>query len=248
MPELHSALVFIHIAIGSFALVLFWAPVVARKGGALHVRSGKLYVVSMYLVSVTAFAASVLVLADPLTVRAPDAIDTDNAERLAARYRMFSLFLLMLSILVFASLRHGILALRARVDKEVLRTPLHRVFLLALALTAGAVGYLGVVERQVLLIVFAVIGLSGALGMLRDSFRENPSRGDLVFMHLNGLIGSGIGAYTAFFAFGGSRLLADVLVGQWQTLAWITPAVIGTIAIRRQRRRFSARRVVAPNN
>jgi hypothetical protein len=64
---------------------------------------------------------------------------------------------------------------------------------------------------------------------------------ELVVAHLNGLIGSGIGAYTAFFAFGGSRFLAELLPGQWQVIPWVLPTIIGVIAANRISRRWLGR-------
>ncbi|MDH3945103.1 MAG: hypothetical protein OET45_00430 [Chromatiales bacterium] len=37
---------------------------------------------------------------------------------------------------------------------------------------------------------------------------------------------------------GGSRLLADVLTGQWQVVPWVLPSIIGTIAISRLHRPY----------
>lgn len=242
MTTLHSILVWLHVAFGAAALVLFWIPALARKGSPLHVNVGRIYTNVMYTVAVTAFVASLIVLADPIGIRRPgEVLDASEAERLAGLFRMFSLFLLMLSVLVFASVRHGLLALRERVAPGVLTTPLHRLLIGALALLALLVGVLGLRHGQLLLVVFGGIGLSGAWSMLRDTRIERPSTQQLVVAHLNGLIGSGIGAYTAFFAFGGARLLGDLLPGQWQVVAWVLPAIIGTIAINRLRRPFERR-------
>jgi len=48
-------------------------------------------------------------------------------------------------------------------------------------------------------------------------------------MHIQGTIISGIAAYTAFFAFGGSRILMDVLHlhHQWMMVPWILPSLLG---------------------
>ena len=67
---------------------------------------------------------------------------------------------------------------------------------------------------------------------------ERLSASERTMAHLGGLIGSGIGAYTAFFAFGGSRFFAQLLPGQWQALAWVIAPIIGTIAIRQMTRRY----------
>ena len=43
------------------------------------------------------------------------------------------------------------------------------------------------------------------------------------------MIGSGIGAYTAFLAFGGRVMFSDM--GQYQILFWVAPGIIGGTAI-----------------
>lgn len=243
MTTLHSILVNIHIAAGAVALPLFWLPALAKKGSPLHVRAGKVYVITMYVVSITAFVASIMVLMDPIGIRRPgETPDPGTAARLAATFRMFSLFLLMLSVLIFASLRHGIAALRARRAPGLLARGSHRAVLAALGVLGIAVAAIGLAERQVLLIVFGLISLSGAVTMIRDTLATGPEARTMVVAHLNALIGTGIGAYTAFFAFGGARLLRDVLPGQWQVIPWILPAIVGTIAINRLRRPWDARR------
>lgn len=242
MTTLHSLLVGSHIAVGSLALLLFWVPAIVRKGSRLHVRAGKIYANAMYFVSITAFIASLMVLADPLGIRRPDEIlDPERAAGLAQRFRMFSLFLLMLSVLVFTSVRHGVAALRERTAPGSLSRPLHRALIAALGLLAVVVGALGIAHGQLLLIIFGGIGIAAAWGMSRDSRQTARRPGDLVVAHLNGLIGSGIGAYTAFFAFGGARFLRDLLPGQWQVVPWVLPAIVGTIVIGRLSRRYGRR-------
>lgn len=242
MNTLHTVLVNAHIAVGAVALVLFWVPVIARKGSPLHVRSGKLYAAAMYLVTATAFVASIMVLVDPIGIRRPGLeLDGEEAAELAKVFRMFSLFLLMLSVLVFTSLRHGIRALRTRATPDALKAPLHRAQIVALGALGAAVISIGLVEMQWLLIIFGGLSISGAIGMFRETLIVSLSRRDALVAHLGGLIGSGIGAYTAFFAFGGARFLRELLPGQWQVLAWIVAPVVGTIAIRRLSDRYRRR-------
>lgn len=239
MNLLHTLLVYSHIAVGAVALILFWVPALARKGSRLHVGAGKAYVLTMYAVAITAFVASVMVLADPLAVRVPDTeLTPERAEALATRHRTFSLFLLMLSVLVLSSLRHGIVALRERSRPGSLAQPAHRTLVVSLGVLAALVGGIGIANGHLLLIIFGTLALSGSMRMLRDSRLSNPGRRDLVVAHFNSLIGSGIGAYTAFFAFGGRQLLGELLPGQWQVIPWVTPAIIGTLVIARLKRRY----------
>ena len=241
MTTLHSLLVNAHIAVGAIALVLFWVPTIARKGSPLHIQAGRIYVYSMYTVAITAFVASIIVLYDPIGIRRPgEVLDPDTAAQLAARFRTFSLFLLMLSVLVFTSLRHGIAALRERREPGRLRLTSHKALLAVLAGLAVVIGIIGIQMGEVLLMIFAGLSLAGAFNMYRDVRNENPQRRELVVAHLNGLIGSGIGAYTAFFAFGG-RMISDFLTGYWQIVPWILPAIIGTFAINRLSRRYQQR-------
>jgi hypothetical protein len=50
-------------------------------------------------------------------------------------------------------------------------------------------------------------------------------------MHIQGTIISGIAAYTAFFAFGGSRIMVGMLHmhQQWMMIPWIAPTLLGLL-------------------
>lgn len=240
MSMVHTQLVNAHIVVGAVALVLFWIPVVVRKGSPIHIKIGRVYALAMYTVALTAFVASLMVLADPIGVQQPNAsLSAEQAAERAEQFRVFSLFLLMLSILVFASLRHGLLALREKAEPGTLRTKLHRSNLIALVTTAVVVGGIGIAYQQILLMIFAVIGAIAGVGMLQDTRRDMTKPRARIYAHLNSLIGTGIGAYTAFFAFGGARFFSDLLPGQWQTIPWVLPAIIGTIATSRLKRRYA---------
>ena len=241
MNALHSFLVSSHVIVGAAALVLFWIPVLARKGSPLHVRAGRAYSIAMYVVSITAFVASVIVLADPIAIRRPgEVLDAETAAVLARQFRIGSLFLLMLSVLVFSSVHHGLMALRERRSPGILKTPWHRGLIVSLGLLGLYVGIIGVRNDALLLMIFGSISLFASFGMFRETLPDRLDRRERVVAHLGGLIGSGIGAYTAFFAFGGARFLRELLPGQWQVLAWIIAPIIGTIAINRLSRRYRA--------
>jgi hypothetical protein len=243
MTTLHGLLVNTHIVIGTIALLLFWVPAIARKGSPLHVGAGRVYAYCMYAVTASAFVASLMVIADPLGIRFPDGLPAGaDAARAAAGNRAGSLFLLMLSVLVFASVRHGMAALRERTRPGTLSQSAHRALLAALAVLAVISIGLGLHFRYLLLIIFGVVGLLAAIGMLRETRKPGMSSRELVVVHLNGMIGSGIGAYTAFFAFGGRSFLGELLPGQWQVIPWVLPTVIGVIAGSRISRRWLARR------
>lgn len=239
MHTTHQALLYAHIGIGLLAIIAFWIPVATKKGSRLHVRAGQFYSWTMYGVVATAFTMCIMVLVDPIGVIAgTQFLEPDEAWRLQARARSFSSFLLMLSLLVLSALRHGLMSLQLKTDADILRRGSHRALIIALGVVSIIVGYFGVTQGQVLSMVFAVLGINGSIQMFRDTLRTSWTPGERIFAHLNGLLGTGIGAYTAVFAFGGSRLLSELLPGQLQVIPWVAPAIVGTIMISRMKERY----------
>ena len=239
MKLVHTLIVSLHIGVGALALVLFWVPMLAKKGGRTHVRAGRLYTGAMAIVGVTALMAAGLALIDPLAIKRPDAVlDPEQAARIAHRVRVFNLFLLMLGTLTLTSLRHGLLVLRTPWAPNTLAW--HRASVLVLGGLGVVVGGLGIFGGVLLLVIFGVVSVAGAVGMYRDLLKPSFEGPERIGLHLSSMVGTGIAAYTAFFAFGGARLLSEVLTGQWRVVPWVLPTIVGTIAIRRMRRALAA--------
>lgn len=239
MHNVHALLLAAHIATGTVAVFGFWLPVVTRKGGRFHVAAGRVYSWAMYAVSATAIAMASMVLIDPVGIRFPDRnLSMDTAFALANGNRMFALFLLMLGLLVLSALRHGLLALRVRRGEDALSSPGHRALLVALGVMGLVVGIVGFRNGELLLMIFAALSLSGSVGMLRETRSGGLTPREALIAHFNGLIGTGVGAYTALFAFGGREFLSGLLTGQWQVLPWVMPAIVGTIVVARMKRQY----------
>jgi hypothetical protein len=241
----HDALLVLHLVAGGAALVVFWLPVAARKGSRLHRSAGRWFAWLMYAVTSSAAVMSLLLLADPLGVRYPDGLpDGGEPGALAVAVRVGALFLLMLALLVGASLRHGVLALAARRDPTVVRRPLHLALLFVLLTVAAFTAWAGIRYESLLLQIFAVLGAVSGGRMLVEALGRPPhGEQDALWMraHLRGMLVGGIGAYTAFFAFGGSHLFSEWLPGQWQIVPWVLPSVIGGAMIHGWSRRYRQR-------
>lgn len=123
----------------------------------------------------------------------------------------------------------------------MLNRPGHRALIVSLGILGVAVGIIGFLNEEILLMVFAALSISGSIGMLRESWQQKLTPREALIAHFNGLIGTGIGAYTALFAFGGREFLSALLSGQWQVLPWITPAIVGTIIVARMKRQYPER-------
>jgi uncharacterized membrane protein len=241
LATLHDLLLVPHIAAGALGLAVFWAPVLARKGGSVHRRAGAVFVACMGLVTTTAIAASALVLFDPLAIRSPGGVAPDMAASVARNARLGALFLLLLSLLVLAALRHGMLALRARRSGDRVDDPVQRLLQGALLGTCAVALWAGLAYGVVLLALFAVIGTVTGVRQLRDT-RPGADGTTLLVAHFRGLLVAGIGAHTAFLVFGGRALFEDLLPQSVQLGLWVAPSVIGALAIHRYERRYRDRR------
>lgn len=235
MLSLHQFAMYLHIAVGACALILFWVPVFTRKGNLNHKRFGRYFTGAMYLVSFSGICMSSLDLLMPLEMHAAGLeLSPDEEESAITQVREFGLFLFSLSILVLVSTRHGWLTILHKEDRTALRHPIHvglnmllvgfGVLLLSLSLNGG----------PILFGVFGVLEIVNGSRNLQYIFRAELRPKEWWIAHLNGLIGSGIGAYTAFTVFGGRRFFEELFASNFESLSiflWVTPGVIGTIAI-----------------
>lgn len=228
MTSIHSILFAIHILVGSAALVLFWIPVFSKKGQLNHVNFGRYYRTTMYAVAGSGAIMAIMVLLMPAVIKAQHFNGSANPEQVVFTLRLFWGFLLYLSLLSFVSTRHGMSVLAVKSDIAKLRVWRYQLPLWLLLI--GGIGFVaaGTIYERTLHMVFGVLGILVAIGMLRYSFLKEVKNGQWVVEHLGAMIGSGIGAYTAFLAFGGRSLFADL--GNWQLVFWIAPGVIGGIA------------------
>lgn len=245
MYTLHQSALYLHIAVGTCALLLFWVPVFTRKGNLDHKRFGRYFAYAMYVVSFSGIVMSSLDLIWPLATHAAN-LDLTPAEAESAKrqVREFGLFLFSLSILVLTSTRHGWLTILHKEDRSLLRSPQH----LALNGSLFAVGVVllavGINTGNILFMIFGVLETVGSFNNFRYIFRKSLRPKEWWIEHLSGLIGSGIGAYTAFTVFGGRQLFEELFTSNFQNLSiflWITPGIIGTIAISYSTRHYTKR-------
>ncbi len=243
MLLLHEIALYMHIAVGACALLLFWVPVFTRKGNFDHKRFGRYFAIGMYTVSVSGILMSSLDLLFPLSMHAAGLELSPEAEADAiAQIREFGLFLFSLSILVLTSTRHGWLTILYKDDREPLRHPVN-LGLNSLLITVGIVLLVvGINTNTILFMIFGPLQIAGGISHLRYIFRKEIRPKEWWIQHLSGLIGSGIGAYTAFAVFGGRRLFEEIFASNFESYSvflWITPGIVGTIAINILSRKYA---------
>lgn len=229
LNHIHQLSFYLHICAGTLALIVFWLPILAKKGSKNHNQYGNIFVKVMYAVSISGLLMSSIVLIDPLGIRRPGEIfDIEQAYRIAFNHRMFAAFLFMLSLLVLASVKQSVAVLRAKADREQLKTVSNLALLFCLLGSSIVIGYVGIAYKQTLLQVFAVISLLNALENLHYIYKKKPlKRNQWIIHHLRLMIGAGIACYTAFIVFGGSRFITYFFTFSNQIYLWVTPAVVG---------------------
>ena len=225
MELLHSLIVKGHIVTGSASLLLFWLPVFSRKGGPLHAKAGRWFTFAMTFTAISGVVASLLVLSFPYEVNGHLLERFSSAERFERVMHGQSMFLLMLSLLSWHNIRHANAVLQCKQSRAPLRNLRYLSVPMALVV-AGALGLQQAIEGNFMLgKIFAPIALFNGFNTLWYVFRKQTSAKAWLAEHISAVTGSGIAAYTAFFAFGGRTLLAGF--PELQLASWIIPSAIG---------------------
>jgi hypothetical protein len=239
MYHLHKLILNFHIILGAATLVIFWLPVITKKGSKMHINIGKIYTYSMYAISISGIFLTTIALIDPIGVRVPNkTLTLAQKEELLEVNRNLSLFLMMLSFLILTNVRHSILVLKAKKSRSILKSWSHVALVSSLTLLAIIVNIIGWLDTNWLLIIFSGISLFSSYGMWHYLFKSKLKQREWIIEHLNNILASGIGLYTAFFAVGGRHLMSEILPGSWQILAWITPAIVGVFFSVRATKKF----------
>jgi len=232
MASLFQSLRWVHIAAGSIALILFWVPAIAPKGGRTHIRAGWVYVACMCVVVATAFAMSGLVFSAPVAVRRiTQPLSPAELSDFLRSQRVFATFLAYLAGVTLASGWQGIWSIETKREPKTMRTPFSLALNVAVLLGGLIVLILGIKYRSGPLIGLSPIGPFIGAGNLRYLLRGPQTRMHWWYEHLGSMVGTGIAGYTAFLVFGGSRLFPSLARSQMYTLFWVLPTLIGVPVI-----------------
>ncbi|MDX1515641.1 MAG: hypothetical protein R3288_02315 [Woeseiaceae bacterium] len=216
---------FVHVGFGAVGLAAFWIPVFVRKGGRLHVRAGKVFVWSAYVVLATAAIA--------LTIRLAVMATAGTGPADAPGVYAFLVFLGYLTYVTFVIVRHGMNVLRHKRDLSRLKTPLNRALAIgSIAASLFIVGYALIFSPPLSVLLFALspIGVLTGGGMLRYMGGAESSPRGWMYEHLGAMLGAGIAFHTAFAVFGATRLFDIGLSGWVAVIPWIAPTLVGVPA------------------
>jgi uncharacterized membrane protein len=197
-----------HVGAGGTALASFWIPMVAAKGGRVHRAAGRVFVIGMAIVSVTAVVLSALRLADPAT---------------PARLRMGALFLGYLGIVTAEGTYKAIRVLRTKGRTGRTTQPLDLVMAGLVFVGGIATAILGLRGSSGLVTAFGVVGVIGGWASLRYWWRPPQEPMHWWYEHMGATGGTSIAAITAFLVLNASRVCG----GPWMLLAWLAPSLVG---------------------
>jgi hypothetical protein len=217
---------FVHVVFGAVGLLAFWVPIFTKKGAVNHVRFGKIFVWSAYIV----LGAAAIALATRSVSMIQQGVGLAERPELIA----FMVFLGYLTFVTFVIVRHGMQVLQSKPDATQIRTPL------SVALSYGAIAAsIGIIlyalmlnpGNKILLLALSPIGIGNGYGQLRYMSRKQTSPRAWLYEHLGAMLGSGIAFHTAFAVFGITRLFDLGFTGWVAIIPWIAPALIGIPAI-----------------
>ncbi|CAM5794022.1 MULTISPECIES: DUF2306 domain-containing protein [Brevibacillus] len=206
----------IHIIAGFLALVVFWIPIVTKKGGKAHNRVGWVYVISMAAVAVSALYMGVW------------RIGFDPDRTLASV--SFAWFLIYISLLSSATAWYGMRVLRFKKRVSAHRNPWDLLFPGLLFISSFFIGGYGYLIDSPLLNWFPLVGVFLGGTQLKYWLRPPATKMHWFFQHMSGMMGCCIATITAFTVFGAPRLLhlesVNPIIWFFPTIV-ITPVIVG---------------------
>lgn len=224
IETIHKVLLMIHIPVGTLALILFWIPVGVKKGSTIHRKVGRYYYYSMWVVLISAFLMCICNL-------------------IMGNY-ISAAFLGYLSVITSYPLWYSYEILNQDMVWTDRYFIIRKIFSVLIFVSSVAMFLLGAIKFNfqnmgTVMVFFGLLGIP-AIRDIRMTKEYATSKETKMKMHIQGTIISGIAAYTAFFAFGGSRFLIGVLQldVQWMILPWTLPTVLGIAYSRYMKRKF----------
>ena len=230
MASFYSNIALLHGLLGIGAFGSFWTAALTMKGSPVHRRAGRIYLVIMtgLMLSATWLAAVI-----------------------AQRGRIvLASFLAYLVLITATSMALGWRAVRRPRDRAAYYGRSFRVLAVVNLLVSVGVLVLGLRVSNVLLSGFSIAGLLVGTRMLQGARRTAAaeSRPWWLEEHYVAMLGCGVATHIAFLAIGAPRIAAALgvqLPGWYSLLAWFAPLALAQLAVLALRRRYASPRIAA---
>ncbi len=206
---MYSTILLAHAGIGVVALAAYWTAGFARKGSPMHRAAGKVFMLTMLIILLTA-----LVFVGRMLLR----LELEQAA--------FFGYLIVISASALAT---GWLSLRWKQDHRRYHGRWYRLLGAFNVLCGAGVLALGIDAGKPVLMGFSMIGLVRGGHMLWRARQAQAPRWWL-FEHFGSMIGNGVAVHVAFLLVGLKRLLPTGWVVQTELIGWLLPLAVAAIA------------------
>jgi uncharacterized membrane protein len=209
----YSNTALLHAATGTLALLTFWVAGICKKGSPVHKMAGKVYLLAM---------AGILVSALPLAL-----FIISNESQVAGA------FLLYLLVITLTSVWNSWRAIRDKRDWQRYTGRIYKCLMVLNLLSGLVIAYLGIFVADFMQLVissFSLIGIVSAIRMYR--FQQTAPSDPRWWMkeHINAMLGNGIATHIAFLQIGFPKLFPMLAGPLLANLAWLGPLVFAGIA------------------
>ncbi len=231
MPWLFHLFLAIHVGAGIVALTSFWLAVATRKGGPRHRSWGQVFSASIYVACFQALGMGLLSIIWP-TAMHPQLTDL-------ALYRgLLGWMMIYLALLTLSMTRYGLLMIANKRDHNANRH--WSMIMLQMLVFVLGVNCLvrGLVLRQPLMIVVAILGFGTTMTYLWYIFKSAHGPADYIPEHLKAMVATGIAAYTAFLSVGLIQMFPHLA---FNSVIWAVPSIVGMGLIIHFLRRYPKR-------
>ena len=234
--SLHGWLRLTHVVAGFIGLIVFWMPIVSRKGRTFHKTTGKIFETCCGLVILSALTASIWMIAKPLGFNPDTAMMSAEQQASYSRQMVFLGSLLgALSIYTLVPLVLSHYWLKSKNSPSIMHAPALRALVLtevAVSILLGSYAFYMAINGRTLwwgLFALAVAAFLLTKNHRDDVFKPPISKMQWWYRHMSYIIATGIAFHTAFFVFGG-RFISENLSGSLALVPWLAPTAIGTPA------------------
>lgn len=217
---------FIHAGIGALALTTYWVAGMSKKGSPVHKAAGKIYLLAM---------TGIIISALPLTL-----------SMLLNKSPVGGSFFLYLLVITSTSVWCSWRAIRDKRDWNKYTGTTYKFFMLLNLFSAMAIVAVAIMlpnDIQIILMAFSSIGIINAVHMFRFSRTAPQDPRWWMREHLSAMIGNGVATHIAFLSIGLPKLLPMLSDPLLLNLAWLGPLTLSIFAGIYLKRKYVPKRV-----
>jgi len=220
----YTLMLFLHVGLGTIALLTFWTAGLSKKGSPVHRVAGKVYLLAMTGLLAAAIPMSAVVF---------------------ARYPVIGSFLFYLLVITGTAVWTSWRAIRDKRDWARYTGPVYRA-LKWLNLASGlAIAFIGIAyatQMQLVIVAFSMIGIAIFFQMRRFSRQPPDDPRWWLRQHLEAMLGNGVATHIAFLSIGLPKVLPLLAGPTLQNLAWLGPLAVSFVAGTYLTRKYLPRR------